>query len=88
MRMCPVLSVGGMPIYCVQALKALPIEYEASGLSNLFHFEGISPTNTRTKLFALTLSALAAGASLAQSGEAGYIEGKPFQTTRTRLVAL
>jgi hypothetical protein len=42
MRMCPVLSVGGMPIYCVQALKALPID-EASGLSNLFHFEGISP---------------------------------------------
>jgi hypothetical protein len=41
--------------------------------------------NTRTKLFALTLSALAAGASLAQSGEARYIEGKPFQSTRTRL---
>lgn len=40
--------------------------------------------NTRTKLFALTLSALAASASFAQTHEGGDFNSKAFQSTRTR----
>lgn len=40
--------------------------------------------NARTKLFALTLSALAAGASFADTHEGGDFNSKAFQSTRTR----
>jgi hypothetical protein len=40
--------------------------------------------NTRTKLLALTLSALAASASFADTREGGDLNSNPFQSTRTR----
>lgn len=40
--------------------------------------------NARTKLFALTLSALAASASFADTREGGDVNSNPFQSTRTR----
>jgi hypothetical protein len=40
--------------------------------------------NTRTKLLALTLSALAVSASFADTREGGDLNSKAFQSTRTR----